>query len=30
MAAETALHWSAEDQETSADEPPTRRDDANP
>jgi hypothetical protein len=30
MAAETAVHWSAEDQETSADEPAARRDDPNP
>lgn len=30
MAAETAVHWSAEDQETSSDEPAERRDDPNP
>jgi hypothetical protein len=28
--AETAVHWSAEDQETSRDEPSERRDDPNP
>jgi hypothetical protein len=30
LAAETAVHWSAEDQEVVKDEPPERRDDPNP
>jgi hypothetical protein len=30
MPAETAVHWSAEDQETSGDKPTERPDDPNP